>query len=76
MKLKNNFWIILESYNKGWLDCCCDNKNYPDDPLLKCAYEIGCSDYIIGDDVSSVDKQTNKQIVDKIRKSYENRSNN
>jgi hypothetical protein len=70
--MENNFWKILEAYRKGWNDCFGDKPNYPDDTMLKHAYEIGWADYILGDDVSSIDLQTNKEIVNKIRKSFKN----
>lgn len=74
--MENNFWKILSAYKSGWKDSG-DCRTAPyiapkmyEDNLLQLAYETGWNDYIIGDDISSIDLQTNKQIVDKIRKKF------
>ena len=74
--MENNFWKILESYRHGWSDSGeCKIAPYKatkkyEDIVLQYAYEVGWDDYIIGDMVTSVDLQTNKEIVDKIRKNF------
>ncbi len=59
--------IILQAYKLGWDDCFSgDDTNclsFKDSPLLTRAYKIGWADYITGDDVSSVDEQTDEQIL-------------
>lgn len=61
---------ILKFYKLGWHECF-DNKpkkeNYFTDKILYMAYLTGWDDYIIGDDVSSVDYQTEEEILTKIK---------
>ena len=59
---------LLEYYNLGWNDCA-DGKTGKkiEEPLLQRAYKIGRCDFIAGDDVSSVDLQTNEDIIRHIR---------
>lgn len=63
--------IILQTYMLGWKDCPDgDDSNlaaFKDSKLLTRAYNIGWMDYIVGDDVSSVDLQTNEEILEKIK---------
>ena len=73
--MENNFWKILEAYKLGWSnsgECKIApykaDKKY-EDIVLQRAYEVGWDDYIMGDIMVSVDLQTNKEIVKKIRKS-------
>ncbi len=74
--MENNFWKILDSYRNGWSEsgnCKISPYIAPkkyEDIVLQHAYEVGWDDYILGDSVTSVDLQTNKQIVDKIRKKF------
>lgn len=61
---------LLETYWKGWKDCSdnIDNKtNYKG--IEKDAYELGWINYIVGDDVTSVDSWTDEQILAHIKKS-------
>lgn len=74
--MENNFWKILEVYREGWKESgeCkiapyVAHKKY-DDIFLQHAYEVGWDDYILGDVISSIDNQTNMEIVNKIRKSF------
>lgn len=63
---------ILYMYNKGWNDCPTNNKdiNNLEDPIAVRAYMMGWMDYIVGDDVTSVDSLTDKQILDRIKKMW------
>ena len=70
-KLSEEDELLLQSYNMGWDDCC-ENKEFnsslfPTDSLLEKAYSCGWSDFIAGDDVSSVDLQTEEEILEKIK---------
>jgi hypothetical protein len=61
--------LLLDYYKKGWKDCANGNKEQKfQDQLLQRAYSIGWCDFIVGDDVSSVDMQTDEQILKHIRK--------
>jgi hypothetical protein len=51
---------LMAAYNMGWQ---CELK-----PELQKAFNIGRMDYIAGDDVSSVDLQTEEEILSKLRK--------
>jgi hypothetical protein len=59
---------LLEYYKLGWTDNCNGKteKRF-DNPILQRAYIIGWLDFMAGDDVSSVDEQTNEQIIRHIR---------
>lgn len=69
--------LILASYALGWDDCYFDDDSnkrlFKKDSILKKAYEIGWADYIMGDDITSVDSQTDKQIIKKILKNENNK---
>lgn len=64
--------IILEAYNLGWQNCFYDDRthylNFKDGSILRTAFDIGWSDYIAGDDVSSVDCQTNEEILETVKR--------
>jgi hypothetical protein len=64
--------LLLQTYKMGWDDCFSgDNSNclaFKDSPLLTRAYENGWSDYITGDDVTSVDEQTDEEILEWIKR--------
>lgn len=57
--------ILLENYWNGWQD----KLPVPTGYDTKIAYEIGKADFWAGDDVKSIDLQTEEQIIEKI-KSY------
>lgn len=59
---------LLKYYKMGWNDCA-DNKQKQEfkNQLLQRAYNIGWCDFIAGDDVTSVDLQTDKEILEHIR---------
>jgi len=60
---------ILKHYNMGWNDCANNKKERKfKDKLFQNAYYIGWNDYIVGDDVKSVDNQTEEQILKRIKK--------
>ena len=55
---------LLKYYKMGWDDCADgDKKQQFEERLLQKAYDIGWCDFIAGDDVSSVDLQTAKEIL-------------
>ena len=59
---------LLEYYKMGWNDCADNNKEKKfKDKLLQRAYTIGWLDFIVGDDVSSVDMQTEQDILKHIK---------
>lgn len=70
-KISEEDKIILEVYTMGWNDCCSgDNTNclaFKDSILLTRAYKIGWLDYLCGDDVSSLDYQTDEEILNNIK---------
>lgn len=59
--------ILYFHYKLGWDECPRNIQKEFDHPMLKRAYNIGWSDYIIGDDVRSVDYQTKEQILRTIK---------
>lgn len=59
---------LIEYYKLGWSDCSeATQKKMFEDKLLQRAYEIGWLDFIVGDEVSSVDLQSEKDILKTIR---------
>lgn len=64
---------LLEYYRMGWNDSSNNNEEQNfNDFLLNRAYIIGWLDFIVGDDISSVDLQTDEQIVNNIRNFVKN----
>lgn len=60
--------MLLYYYKIGWNDCSESKKEKKfEDKLLQRAYKIGWLDFIAGDDVSSVDAQTEKDILKRIK---------
>jgi hypothetical protein len=63
--------LLLQSYKMGWDECFYGDKSngliLEEGSLLRRAYFLGWSDYIIGDDVSSVDAQTDDEIIKHIK---------
>lgn len=60
--------ILLETYMWGFNDELEGRvKMWNANPLLLRAYELGRQDAIIGDDVISVDYQSNEEILNRIR---------
>jgi hypothetical protein len=64
---------LLETYMWGFNDelkgC---EKMFNPNPLLQRAYDLGRMDAIVGDDVSSLDQQTDKMILNRIRSEQPN----
>lgn len=59
---------LMEMYLQGFNDELNNVKKTKHDVKLKqTAYDLGRLDAIVGDDVSSSDRQTNKQILDRIK---------
>jgi hypothetical protein len=63
---------LLMAYYNGWNECPNHNSmiallNPYTDPLLQRAYRFGWLDYILGDDMPSVDAHTPEQIIQQIR---------
>jgi hypothetical protein len=59
---------LIEIYLQGFNDELNNVKETKHDVKLKqTAYDLGRLDAIVGDDVSSIDRQTNKQILDRIK---------
>lgn len=59
---------LLMNYNQGWNDeMNGKDKKFFNNSLLQRAYNIGRLDYVTGDDVESVDIQTNEQILKHIK---------
>lgn len=66
--MKEQDKMLLETYMLGFKDEL-DGKiemSFPN-PLMSRAYNLGRRDAIVGDDVRSVDYQTNEQILNRIR---------
>jgi hypothetical protein len=60
--------ILLETYMWGFNDELDGKmKMWTPNPLLLRAYNLGRQDAIVGDDVRSMDYQTNEEILNKIR---------
>lgn len=60
--------VLLETYKQGFNDELYGRtKMWNPNPLLLHAYNLGREDAIIGDDVRSVDYQTNEEIINRIR---------
>lgn len=60
--------VLLETYMWGFNDELDGRtKTWNPNPLLLRAYNLGRQDAIVGDDVRSVDYQTNEEILDRIR---------
>ena len=63
--------ILLQTYMLGWTECYSGDYTsilaFKDSVLLKRAYEIGWHDYIMGDDVSSINSQTDEEILKHIK---------
>ena len=60
--------ILCETYKQGFNDELDGRtKMWNPTPLLLRAYNLGREDAIVGDDVRSVDYQTNEQILNRIR---------
>lgn len=60
--------VLLETYMCGFNDELDDRaKMWNSNPLLLRAYNLGREDAIVGDDVRSVDYQTNEEILNRIR---------
>lgn len=59
---------LLRIYMMGWHDCG-DSKDQAHlfRGIKKIAYQNGWSDFLLGDDLSHVDLQTNQEILSKIR---------
>jgi len=61
---------ILSIYMKGWQDSAKEvnhGKDYTG--IAQIAYRMGWTDFIVGDDNSSIDLQTNEEILEKIKSS-------
>jgi hypothetical protein len=59
---------ILEHYMLGWNDCADDKPvKFFKDELLQNAYNHGHLDFMVGDDVSSVDYQKEEEILKRIK---------
>ena len=62
---------LLKVYMVGFNDCgnnIKDEDMYDDDDWLSIAYRLGWDDYIIGDEVKSIDLQTDEEILQRIKK--------
>lgn len=59
---------LLRIYMMGWHDCG-DSKDRAHffTGIQKIAYENGWSDFLLGDDLSHIDLQTNQEILSKIK---------
>lgn len=71
-KIKDN--ELLAYYHLGWGDSSNSYKTKAihkafDEPIFQKAYNIGWSDFICGDDVTSVDNQSDKQVLKRIKES-------
>ena len=59
---------LLEAYYVGWLDCSYGVKHKRlEDVLIQRAYTIGYLDYLAGDEVSSLDRQNEWEILKNIK---------
>lgn len=60
--------VLLETYMWGFNDeLDSRTRMWNPNPLLLRAYNLGRQDAIVGDDVRSVDYQTNEEILNRIR---------
>jgi hypothetical protein len=61
--------VLLNTYNLGFSDELkgVDNSSSFEDKLLAKAYILGQSDAIVGDDVMSLNYQSNEQILNRIK---------
>lgn len=59
---------LLQHYKLGWNDCA-DNKPTKifSDKLFQTAYTNGRIDFIVGDDIRSIDYQTEEKILQQIK---------
>lgn len=66
--MKKEDEVLMEVYMSGFNDEL-DSKEemFNPNPLLLRAYNLGRLDAAVGDDVSSVDQQTNEEIIDRIK---------
>lgn len=66
--------LILNVYTLGWTDCFGNDRSnkllFKENYILETAYDCGWSDYIAGDDISSVDSKTDKQILKHIKNTH------
>ena len=61
--------LFLEFYMNGFNDELSQKQNMNcTDPMLQRAYDFGRIDAIVGDDVRSVDHQSNEEILKQIKK--------
>lgn len=67
--MENQDKILLETYMWGFNDALDDRVREinDSDPLLSNAYNLGRIDGIAGDDVTSLDYQTNEEILNRIK---------
>lgn len=72
--------LILKAYMLGWTDCFGNDRSnemlFKENSILEVAYNCGWSDFIAGDDISSVDSQTDKQILKNIKYIHKQRLKN
>lgn len=64
-----NYSAAMDAYLKGFNDCSggIDHSSEYKTKYEQRAYIIGWSDYIVGDDVRSVDYQSDEQIIKRIK---------
>ena len=66
--------LILSAYKLGWTDCFGGDKSnemlFKNNSILQIAWNSGWIDYVVGDDVTSVDLQTDKEILEQIKFSH------
>ena len=68
---------ILKAYIQGWRDSSDNVTNLEEyNGILQTAYRKGWVDYIAGDDVSSVDEQTDEEILKNIHRQYNDTDTN
>lgn len=58
--------ILLDTYMCGFFDGLNGEEYWNPNPLLMSAYKLGYNDAIAGDDVMSLDFQTNEEILNRI----------
>jgi len=61
--------ILLEIYHLGWDDALSPGKTYRSypTPLMQRAYKLGKIDAQVGDDISSIDAQSDEEILASIK---------
>ena len=61
---------LLEWYMMGWKDEMFNFHRHYIESTYKKAYQMGRADYVVGDDISTIDLQTEEEILNRIKSIY------